>query len=89
MARMDMAFVNQADIAAGGAAAETLFNLGMMYCIGREVEPDLVSAHKWFNLAALRGSEEARQYRLEISQEMSSEEIAEAQRQARNWMAMN
>lgn len=86
---MDMAFVEKADIAAGGAAAETLFNLGMMYCIGRDVEPDLVAAHKWFNLAALRGSEDARQYRLEISQEMTPEQIAEAQRRARDWMAMN
>lgn len=89
MARMDMAFIEKADMAASGAAAETLFDLGMMYCIGRDVEPDLVSAHKWFNLAALRGSKEAREYRLEIAQEMSSDEIAEAQRQARDWMAMH
>ena len=89
MARMDMAFVEKAELAAGGGAAETLFNLGMMYCIGREVEQDLVSAHKWFNLAAMRGSEEARQYRLEISQEMSPDQIAEAQREARNWLDLH
>ncbi len=89
MARMDMAFVEKAELAAGGGAAETLFNLGMMYCIGREVEQDLISAHKWFNLAALRGSEEARQYRLEIAQEMSADQIAEAQRRARDWMSMH
>ena len=41
-----------------------LFQLGMMYCLGREVEQDYVAAHKWFNIAALRGSPEARQYRL-------------------------
>ncbi len=61
----------------------------MMYCIGRDVDQDLVSAHKWFNLAAMRGSEEARQYRLEISQEMTADQIAEAQREARNWLAMH
>ena len=89
MARMDMAFAEKAEIAAGSGAAETLFDLGMMYCSGRDVVQDLVSAHKWFNLAALRGSEEARQHRLEISQEMTTDEIAAAQREARNWMATN
>jgi TPR repeat protein len=48
---------------------------------------DLVSAHKWFNLAAVRGDADARRYRMEIAHEMSRAEIAEAQRQARGWLA--
>ena len=59
---------------------------GLRYCLGRDVPKDYVSAHKWFNLAALRGCEQARQYRAEISREMSQSEVAEAQRQARLWM---
>ncbi len=47
----------------------------------------LVSAHKWFNLAAMRGNADAKRYRMEIAHEMSRAEIAEAQRQAREWMA--
>jgi hypothetical protein len=58
-----------------------------MHCAGREVEVDLVSAHKWFNLAAMRGNAEAKRYRIEISREMSRHEIAEAQRLAREWLA--
>lgn len=71
------------------ASAEELLDLGMKYCLGREVAKDLVSAHKWFNLAALKGSEPARQYRCEISQEMSPAEIAYAQREARAWLTLH
>lgn len=66
--------------------ADSLFELGLRYCLGREVPKDLISAHKWFNLAAMRGNGAARQYRLEIAREMSSCDVAEAQRQARTWL---
>ncbi|NJO35667.1 MAG: sel1 repeat family protein [Rhodospirillales bacterium] len=57
-----------------------------MHCVGRDVPLDLVTAHKWFNLAALRGNAEAKRYRMEIAGEMTRYEIAEAQRQAREWL---
>jgi TPR repeat protein len=66
--------------------ADALFHLGLRYCLGREVPKDLISAHKWFNLAAMRGNGAAKQYRLEIAREMSSCDVAEAQRQARAWL---
>jgi TPR repeat protein len=66
-----------------------LFHLGMMYCLGREVEQDYVAAHKWFNIAALKGSTAARRYRCEISREMTTNQIAEAQRQARAWISIH
>jgi TPR repeat protein len=65
-----------------------LFHLGMMYCLGREVEQDYVAAHKWLNIAALRGSIEARCHRREISRKMTAGQIAEAQRQARAWVSI-
>ena len=40
-----------------------------------------------FNLAAMRGSVEAKVYRKEIADEMASDDVAEAQRQARQWLA--
>jgi len=86
MARIEQ---NEAQLMAANSGKETLYNLGMMYCIGRDVEIDLVSAHKWLNLAALRGSKEAKAVRSEISAEMSPLEIAEAQRQARNWLQLH
>jgi TPR repeat protein len=58
-----------------------------MHSTGRDVALDLVTAHKWFNLAALRGNEEAKRYRMEIAREMSKAEIAEAQRRAREWLS--
>ena len=70
-----------------GGASESLFDLGLKYCAGRGVAPDLVTAHKWFNIAALRGNAEARRYRTELSREMTKREIATAQRLAREWLA--
>ena len=67
--------------------ADALFDLGVAYSSGgRGVEVDLIEAHKWFNLAALNGSEEATMCRADISDEMTAREIAEAQRQARAWL---
>ena len=47
---------------------------------------DFVTAHKWFNLAAMRGSAEAIRLRREIADQMSEAEIAQAQRAARAWL---
>jgi uncharacterized protein len=64
-----------------------LFDLGIAYSTGSgDVEVDLIEAHKWFNLAALKGSEEAMMCRADISDDMTAREIAEAQRQARAWL---
>jgi TPR repeat protein len=89
MARYDLSAHEPAEHAAQGGAPDALFALGLMYCSGREVPLDLVQAHKWFNLAALRGNQEAKRYRSEVALEMSKREIAEAQRQARQWLAQH
>jgi uncharacterized protein len=74
-----------ADAARGNADA--LYDLGMAYSTGSGgVEVDLIEAHKWFNLAALNGSEAAMMCRADISDDMTAREIAEAQRQARAWL---
>lgn len=65
--------------------AEAMFELGLIYCLGRGVEPNLVIAHKWFNLAASFGCEAAKSYRAELVRDMSTQQIAEAQREARLW----
>ena len=51
--------------------------------------PCLVTAHKWFNIAASRGHEEAGWCRGDIAEEMTAREIAEAQRRAREWLAQS
>jgi TPR repeat protein len=87
MARLDIATNEMVEFASQGGAPDALFELGLMYCAGRDVPLDLVQAHKWFNLAAVRGNAEAKRYRVELAAEMSKYEIAEAQRQAREWLA--
>jgi uncharacterized protein len=75
-----------ADAARGDADA--LYELGVAYSTGSNgVDVDLIEAHKWFNLAALNGSERGQECRAEISEEMTAREIAEAQRQARAWLS--
>lgn len=86
MARFEAPLIGALESGGVGGTADTLFELGMMHCAGREAELDLVAAHKWFNLAALRGNAEARRYRMEIALEMTKAQIAEAQRQAREWL---
>jgi len=86
MARMDMATLDKAELAAQAATPDALFELGMMYCAGRDVAPDLVTAHKWFNLAAQRGNKAALKYRLELAREMSQVQVADAQKAAREWL---
>jgi uncharacterized protein len=66
------------------AAARKFFHLGMMCATGAG---DLVSAHKWFNLAAMHGDQQASARRVEIAAELSESEIAAAQRAARDWLA--
>ena len=75
-----------ADAAAGDVNA--LFDLGVAYSTGSNgITCDLVEAHKWFNLAASRGHEDAAYCRADVSDEMTAREIAEAQRRARRWLA--
>ena len=66
---------------------DALYNLGVAFSTGSEgVTCDMVEAHKWFNLAAAKGHEEAACCRADISDEMTAREIAEAQKLAREWL---
>ena len=86
MARFEILDSTMAPLGEGSAAGDMLFELGMMYAAGRDVAVDLVSAHKWFNLAAAKGNAEAIRLRREIADQMSDAEIAAAQRAARDWL---
>ena len=66
--------------------SENLYKLGLIYSTGQDV--DLVQAHMWFNLAASRGSEAAKECRRELADMMSKDLIAEAQRRAREWLSV-
>ncbi len=82
MARFEMAGAEVAMLP-GQAGGEAFYELGLMYAAGRAVPIDWVAAHKWFNIAVARGCREAAPMRSELAQEMSQDEIAAAQREAR------
>lgn len=69
-------------------SGDELFQLGLRYCIGQGGTPrDYVAAHILFNIAAIRGSVEAKIYRKELAEEMDPADVARAQREAREWLA--
>ena len=74
--------------AAAAGDTEAYYDLGVAYSTGSHGVPcDMIEAHKWFNLAASKGHEEAAWCRADISDEMTAREIAEAQRRAREWLS--
>jgi len=68
------------------AIPDVLFERGLYWASGRSGVVNLVAAHKWFNLAALKGRADALPLRREVAEMMSEIEIAMAQREARAWM---
>ena len=86
MARFEMTDCNVASIGQSPATADMYYELGIRYSVGNAVETDLIAAHKWFNIAALKGCKEAILLRQEIAASMSAAEIASAQRAARDWL---
>ena len=73
----------------GYASAQN--NLGVMYTNGAGVPQDNVEAHMWLNLAASRVSGEQRERavttRDAVAERMTSADLSEAQRRAREWNA--
>ena len=77
------------ELALAGCApmgGEALYELGMMHAAGNGVPVDFVSAHKWFNLAAMKGCADGARMRREIAAEMTDSEIGQAQHAAREWL---
>ena len=69
------------------ADAEGCFDLGMNYSVGAGAAVDMIAAHQWFNIAAMRGHKDAARLRREVAEQMSDAEIGQAQRSARAWIA--
>ena len=66
--------------------ADEMYRLGLEASTPGLGEACLVTAHKWFNLAAMKGNEDARTYRQQLTFEMTPAEVAKAQREARAWL---
>ena len=71
--------------AADQGHARAQFNLGVMYANGEGVTENNVQADKWWNLAAAQGHATAKANKAIIEKTMTREQIAEAQKLARDW----
>jgi len=87
MARLDMGILEVSHFAEKKPTADDYFELGIAHATGEGVPIDLVAAHKWFNLAALSGNEEAAFHRQDLAIEMTPAMVARAQRSAREYLA--
>jgi hypothetical protein len=67
--------------------AVAMSRLGVMHYSGNGVPQDLVRAHMWFDLAASQGNERAAASREELAKKLTPDQIAEAQKLAREWKA--
>ncbi len=78
-------------LAADQGDADAQFNLGVRYATGEGVPQDDVQAHMWFNLTASRSTGEDRESAVSARDRararMTAEQVAEAQRLAREWDA--
>lgn len=88
MARFEM---NASDMATmgGETRADILCDMGLMYATGRGCPVDLVAAHKWLNIAAIKGCDRAAELRADLTYQMTKLEIAAALRAAREWMTIH
>ncbi len=60
--------------------------LGLLYLVGEEVPQDHVQAQFWLNLAAAQGHAEAAEGLEIVGELISPDQLAEAERLAREWM---
>jgi len=81
-------------LAADQGEATSQSNLGFMYAKGNGVPQDYIQAHMWWNLAAAsfpasgsKNRDVAEKHSDEVAAKMIPEQIAEAQRLAREWLA--
>ena len=69
----------------GDASAQ--YNLGVMYAKGVGVVEDYLEAYKWLILAAAQGDQKAIEARDLLNQKMTAQQIAEAQKLAKEFVA--
>jgi uncharacterized protein len=88
MARFEIRDIETAAMG-GEARADVFCNLGLIYATGRGCDIDVVAAHKWLNIAAIKGSERAASLRADLARNMSKADLAAALRAAREWMTIH
>jgi len=89
MARFDFQTIETAAMVGGENRAEIFCDMGLMYATGRGCDIDLVQAHKWLNIAAIKGCERAAELRADLAATMTKTDLATALRAAREWMTFH
>ncbi|GAA3078609.1 sel1 repeat family protein [Rhizobium viscosum] len=89
MARFEMHNAEMATMGGENNSADVFCEMGLMYATGRGCQIDLVSAHKWLNIAAIKGNDRAAELRADVAASMSKMQLAEALRAAREWMTIH
>lgn len=69
--------------------ADAQYNLGLAYYNGNGVIQDYVTAYAWWNIAAANGYENGKESKAEVAEEMTKEQIAEAQKLSREMVEAN
>ena len=88
MARLEMHNAEMATMG-GDNNADVFCEMGLMYATGRGCNVDLVAAHKWLNIAAIKGNDRAAELRADVAATMDKMQLAEALRAAREWMTVH
>ena len=66
--------------------APAMTALGLSYYLGNGVIQSNIMAHMWYNLASAYGDKKAEKLRDSLTAQMTSDQIAEAQSRALEWM---
>jgi TPR repeat protein len=80
------AFTKHFDRVPPDADGRTLYDIAMLCAAGANSKPDRIAAHKWLNIAVVKGYAPAAQARAELATEMSDAEKSLALREARMWL---
>ncbi|MBX4928278.1 SEL1-like repeat protein [Rhizobium binae] len=88
MARFEMHNAETATMG-GDNSADVFCEMGLMYATGRGCAVDLVAAHKWLNIAAIKGNDRAAELRADVAASMNKMQLVEALRAAREWMTVH
>ena len=76
-------------LAAEQEHAKAQYNLGVMYALGEGVIKDYVYAHMWGNIASMNENDKGETLRGYVAEKMTSSQIEEAQRLARECVKKN
>ncbi|ANL33481.1 sel1 repeat family protein [Rhizobium phaseoli] len=89
MARFEMHHAETATMGGDNNSADVFCEMGLMYATGRGCAIDLVAAHKWLNIAAIKGNDRAAELRADVAATMNKMQLVEALRAAREWMTVH